>query len=565
VERVLAQKKFFLSVQATEQDQLVLKKIKSQSSFKDSSSAVLHTKALITALHKQSYILASLDSMIFRQDTLVAVISVGDAFRWASLKQGNVGESILSSIGYREKLYNQKRFSYQQVALLEEKILNYSENQGYPFATIFLDSVQISGHTLASRLHYNTGPYIKFDTISVEGTARFKQKYIAAFLRIGQGQPFSQRKLERAGQLLRQTPYLTITRPASVIFKDDRAYPVFYADERRASEIDGIIGFMPNEQKQNSLLVTGELNLQLRNLFKTGKNFAVQWQQIRQASPRLDLSYEHPALFNTPLVFNAHFNLLKEDSTFLSVNRYLSLAFYTGMAGKVRFYSGLKTSRLGNNAQYKPAEELPEFSDFNLLYYGAGYSWNNLDDYFYPTKGFDLAVEGSAGNKKILKNPFLEQSLYENVNLNSVQFSIKGHVKKYFRLSPRSVLLTKAEGGMVVNPYLFRNDLFRIGGLTSLRGFNENFFFASEFAVATTEYRFFMEPTSYLFVFCDQAYINPSLYNKSNRDFPSGVGAGVSFSTNSGIFSLIYSLSQSQERNLGFNYSKIHFGFTSRF
>jgi hemolysin activation/secretion protein len=235
------------------------------------------------------------------------------------------------------------------------------------------------------------------------------------------------------------------------------------------------------------------------------------------------------------------------------------------MAGKVKFHSGLKTSRLGNNAQYKPAEVLPVFSDFNLLYYGAGYSWNNLDDHYYPGKGFDFVIEGSAGNKKILKNLFLEQSLYENVRLTTVQFSITGYVKNYLKVSPKAVLFTKVEGGKVLNPYLFRNDLFRIGGLNNLRGFNENYFFASGYALATTELRYFIEPTSYVFLFYDQAYIDNSLINENNRIFPLGTGAGVSFSTNSGIFSLIYSLSHSQERKLGLNFSKIHFGFTSRF
>lgn len=565
MERVLGQKKFFISVQATEQDMLVLNKLKLQSLHKDSASAIIHIKELVANLHKQSYILASVDSLFFKEDTLMVSVKVGDSFMWASLKPGNIAESILSSVGYREKLFHHKQFSYRQVALLEEKILQYSENQGYPFASIYLDSVQIVGNSISSILHYQTGTYIRFDTLSVTGTAHFKQKFLAAFLRIGPEQPFSQQKLERAEQLLRQTSYLNITKPASVLFKNDRAYPVFFADARSASEVDGIVGFMPNEQRQNKLLITGELNIQLRNLFKTGKAFGVKWQQIRQASPRLNMAYEHPALFNTPLTLGANFDLLKEDSTFLSINRSLSIAFHIGRAGKVKFDSGVKTSRLGNNAQYKLAEVLPEFSDFNLLYYGVGYNWNKLDNYFYPSRGFELSVDGSAGNKKILKNPFLEQTLYDNISLSSVQFSIKGHVNKYFRLSPRSVLLARAEGGKVINPYLFRNDLFRVGGLTSLRGFNENFFFASGYGILTTEYRFFMEPTSYIFIFYDQAYIENSLTNKSNPDFPSGAGAGVSFSTNSGIFSLIYSLSQSDERSFGLNFSKIHFGFTSRF
>ena len=565
MQRVVAQKKFFLSVQTTEQDRDVLSKLKLQTVHKDSASVVIYIKELLAHLHKQSYLLASADSLFFRADTVIALVNVGEPFKWASLKAGNVGEDMLSAVGYREKIYTGKRFSYQQEALLEQKILDYSENQGYPFASIRLDSIQIADNSIATSLHYQTGPFIRFDTVIVEGTARLKQKYVAAFLRIGQGQAFSQQKLARAEKLLRQTSYLTISKPASVIFKNDRAYPVFFADERKASELDGIIGFMPNEQRQNKLLITGELNLQLRNLFRTGKALGVKWQQIRQASPRLNMAYEHPALFNTPLILSANFDLLKEDSTFLSINRQLSIAFHTGMAGKVQFYSGLKTSRLGNNAQYKTSEILPQFSDFNLLYYGAGYTWNNLDNYFYPSRGFNLSVDGSAGNKRILKNPFLEQTLYDGVDITSVQFSIKGHVANYFKLSPRSVLLARLEGGKVMNPYLFRNDLFRVGGLTSLRGFNENFFFASGYGIATAEYRFFMEATSYIFLFYDQGYVDISIYSKSKPDFPSGTGVGVSFSTNSGIFSLVYSLSQSDERKFALNFSKIHFGFTSRF
>src|SRR5688572_28765533 len=93
VERVLAQKKFFLSVYATEQDRLVLRKLNLDVSYKDSSTAILSIKESINNLHKQSYILASLDSLIFRKDTIIARIKVGDPFKWASLKQGNVGES----------------------------------------------------------------------------------------------------------------------------------------------------------------------------------------------------------------------------------------------------------------------------------------------------------------------------------------------------------------------------------------------------------------------------------------------------------------------------------------
>jgi outer membrane protein assembly factor BamA len=102
----------------------------------------------------------------------------------------------------------------------------------------------------------------------------------------------------------------------SVTLRNDRAYPVYYLDARRANAIDGLVGLQPNEQENNRLLVTGQLNLQLRNLLGSGKSFLLQWQQIRRASPRLDITYEHPAFLRTPLTVRANFQLLKEDTTF---------------------------------------------------------------------------------------------------------------------------------------------------------------------------------------------------------------------------------------------------------
>ena len=110
------------------------------------------------------------------------------------------------------------------------------------------------------------------------------------------------------------------------------------------------------------------------------------------------------------------------------------------------------------------------------------------------------------------------------------------------------------------------NDLYRIGGLNSLRGFNEKFFYASTYGIGTLEYRFFMEENSYLLIFYDQGYVRYVLHDGvSQEDFPLGFGAGLTFSTKAGIFKFIYSLGKSKEQQIGLNYSKIHFGLSSGF
>ncbi len=291
----------------------------------------------------------------------------------------------------------------------------------------------------------------------------------------------------------------------------------------------------------------------------------MQWQQIKPASPRLDVSYWHPAFLRTPLELQVNFNLLKQDSTFFNLTQQLSLGYALSGYGKIQFRTGLRNSRLGNAAAAIDTLPVPIFADSRLVFYGANYTWNNLDDIFYPLKGFQVLISAEAGNKRILKNPLLQPDLYDSLPLASVQFAVQADIRKFTPVSQRSTLLTQVRVGKLVNQNLFGNELYRLGGLTSLRGFNENAFFASDFASGTIEYRYFVEPDSYLFLFYDQAWLKYNLRSGYYEDGPFGMGTGMSLSTNAGIFSFVYALGQSKDRPFGLNYSKIHFGYTTRF
>jgi translocation and assembly module TamA len=563
--QAVAQRKYHLRIMLADTSVQASLKVKQSSVFQDSIAVIKYIQRTVKALHNKSYLLASVDSISFRKDSVEAYIHSGEAIKWATLKPGNVEENLLSQVGYREKFYKNRLFSYKQVSKLEEQILRYADNQGYPFASISLDSIGFTHNTIRANLRYIKGPYIIFDSIHVQGKARLKSKFLFSYLRLVPGQPFSQRKVEQAEKLLKQLPYIAVTQPFGLIFKNERAYPVFYMSQVAANSVDGIIGFLPGEKEGNKLLITGELNLQLRNLFSSGKSFSLKWQQIRPESPRLDISYEHPALLGTPFHLKGNFNILKEDTTFLTIDRQISIGYFTGNAGKISFLAGIKHSQLGSNAQYKESVELPVFSDYRYLYYGIDYQWNHTDDLRNPLKGFIVSAGAWAGNKKISKNPFVAEELYENVPQHSLQILAKAAIDTYFPINSRSVWVTSLEGGKIANSNLFKNDLFRLGGLTSLRGHNENFFFASDYAILTLEYRYFIEPTSYLFLFYDQAYLKHSIPGSYYDDHPLGTGIGVSFTTNLGIFQLIYAMGQSQDRKFGFNFARIHFGLTSKF
>ena len=103
------------------------------------------------------------------------------------------------------------------------------------------------------------------------------------------------------------------------------------------------------------------------------------------------------------------------------------------------------------------------------------------------------------------------------------------------------------------------------GGIKSLRGVDEASIYCSSFGIGTVEYRFLFEENSNVFVFFDQAWIEDRTLDVNLSDTPMGFGAGTSFETKAGIFSLTYALGRQFNNPIELRGGKVHFGFTSLF
>jgi outer membrane protein assembly factor BamA len=135
----------------------------------------------------------------------------------------------------------------------------------------------------------------------------------------------------------------------------------------------------------------------------------------------------------------------------------------------------------------------------------------------------------------------------------------------YIPIPNRSTVKIGVKGGMIQNANLFESEMFRIGGLKSLRGFDEESIFANLYAVGTIEYRFLLNLDSYIFIFADGAYYENRAINRRITDRPIGFGLGISFSTKIGVFSLTYALGKQFDNPIDARAGKIHFGITSFF
>ncbi len=554
-----------LVLDAEAADRPLLRRYKLKASVPDSLSALREVRELVLALQGDAYLTASADEMHWTRDTVRVRLYVGEQFRWAYLRNGNLGDGLLTRAGYREKFFRHTPFVPEDWARLQERILVEAENQGFPFATVGLDSIHLSGHDIAGRVVLKRGQVVVFDSLQIVGNSKTKKRFLTKYLQIFPNQPFSQQRVAAAAQLLRQLPYVKLRAEPEVRFARGRARVYLLLDDRPSNQFDAIVGILPNSNASpTGVQFTGDVTINLRNIKGGGKQLGLQWRKTDAASQLLDVQYVHPNFFGTPLEVAGSFNLYKQTDAFLTLRPRLQVTYPTARAGRISFFAEQRSSYLLDTL-LKEKTVLPDTIDSQYNSYGLAYAWNSLDDLFFPHRGYLVNAQGAVGTKTIIKNAEIKPELYDGLPLHSTQYSFALRVERYLPVKRAGVLLLRLRGEGLLNSRLFTNDLFRLGGLNSLRGFNENQFYTSSYAVATAEFRQFIGPDSYVFAFADQAYARHDISDDRRVEQPTGLGAGLSFRTAAGMFQFVYSVGQYSSQGFELKSSKIHFGLTSRF
>jgi outer membrane protein assembly factor BamA len=489
---------------------------------------------------------------------------LGEPYYLIRLGPGTLEPPMRNRVGYRDRFYRNRPFRHTEVLSLFENILEYAENHGYPFATVALDSLQIEGNGIRAVVRYEPGPLIVFDSLRTGDFRDIRPSFLQAQLGLYRGRAFDQGMVDQIPRRLKQMEFVTLAGDPDLRFQEERVGIDLALSRRSVNQVDAVLGLLPNENEPGKVLITGLVMLNLHNLFSSAKNLRLEWQRTDISSQLLDIDYRHPKLLHSPVDFEGGFHLLKQDTTFINREASLRFSFITGVAGELAVGSRFQSSGLLSTSAYAGADRLPAYADFNLGYHGLEYRYSTFDDPVFPTRGVQFSIEGFAGQKKIRQNPALDPGLYEGIKLNSAQYRTAVQAEAFSRIYRNILLRSRLMGGYLDGSSLFQNDLFRLGGLNSLRGFNENFFFASSYLIGNLELRFLLEQGTYFFAFLDQGLIvnRPA---GAEPDYPTGLGAGLSLATEAGNFNLAFALGRSNAQAMALNLSKIHFGYVSRF
>lgn len=481
---------------------------------------------------------------------------------------------------WKQEVYFKKNETIgpDKLAIRCQKVLKQLENNGYPFAQIKSEILLATDSSVKLNLSLNMGTYYTYDSLRIEGNSKLSRTYLEQYLNIKKGQPYSEQNVKQLDVLLDRLPLVKRTKSSEVYFVYNKIVLKLYVNERSTDRFDGIVGFAPNSSAaaNNSLLFTGEVNLDLKNIANRGVSFFTGWKSYLARSQQLDIKGNIPFVLNTPLFVGVSGQIAKFDSLFLDTRFDLQIGIIKGGNRQWSIKYGQSASSLlsVDTTSIRSRAKLPANNPYQITRYGVGLQWNLLDRVANPTKGYLLHAEAFIGIRTLLRDNKIDQvqffsnnypegiSIYDTINKKQTRGEILLDQQFYFPIKGNTTLVVRYLGSYLISKSIYFNELYKFGGFSSLRGFDERSIFASSFSMINTEFRYLINNESFAGIFINGAYTENHFKDSPTQfsDFPFGFGASVQLNTGRSLLQMSYALGNSANQPLAFKTAKVHFG-----
>lgn len=445
----------------------------------------------------------------------------------------------------------------EQIELRIGEALEYFEDNGYPFAKVKINSLRWLENDGSPEcdiyLSVDKGSYSKIDIIEILGNEITEDKVILRETGIEIGDKYSQEVMDKIPERLNKLNFFELVRkPVYYLNGEGKGVLQLNIKEKQTNNFDGILGYVPAANEKENGYFTGMVNISLRNLFGTGRAFAVRWETENRFSQEFELKYLEPWLFSYPFNINLELFQRKQDTTYIKRTLQSNLDYLLNSSLTTSLIMGLGETIASQNASGVINANNSSF--FNV---GFKLTIDTRDDVVSPKKGLFFDNSYLYIQKKYRTQV---AGLLQN-DLQRVELGLS----YYRRIFSNQIIAVSVHGKELRGSELDDGDMFLFGGMTTVRGYREKQFPANRVLWSNIEYRFLTEQRSYIFVFFDAGYYlrnENKLINRSrSEDIIQGYGFGVSLETGIGLLSVSYAIGKGSSLTQGL----IHFGIINLF
>lgn len=496
---------------------------------------------------ESGYFTCNVDSINLKNQKLKIYLQTGNLISLNSIKV-NLPNSL--SLKLREDFNSDK--TYFNANDFSEKIKKWiilMNNNGFPFAEFEFEKSEIINSKINLICNLISGPLVKIDSIINPEITKKELQLVYKFTDIRNGDLFELNKIYKISENIKNTGFIEEIRPPAYEFIDNKASIYTYFKPQSKNSINGLVGIQPGENE--TVQFTGNVALNFQNALSYGEVLKFNWRRMFNSSQNLIAELSYPFLFNTNFEIQGGIDMIKKDSSFFNFNSKLIINYKSNS----NFSNGFLFT---NNNSTNLLED--DYSSTSVNSFGFVSNFKKLDNPFNPRKGFKIKSEIAYGWKETYAIDTVANNILKSPNFNgNLSFS------SYLSLLKRTTFKIKLSGSTIQNNILYQNELTRIGGYKTIRGFDEESIWVSSFVLGNFEFRYLIDEKSNVFLFSDFAWTESKTNNFLMEDYFQSFGFGTNISMPNGLLTLIYGLGRKIDNPFLIRTGKIHLGFTSYF
>ena len=493
---------------------------------------------ILQQVKKKGFFTVRIDSISKTNKELIAYLDLGKKINEIIIvtKKDNTNGIIDSGI-------DSIKIKTREFSDFTNQLLEQIDRKGNSFSEITYVNPLLKNDTLFLEMKISNSSSRKIDKVITRGYEDFPKKFISKYFLIDKNTVFSKQKLNQVSALSNKLDFIKEKKVPEVLFKKDSTHLYLFLDKIGTSSFDGLVNFSSKENGKG-LLLNGNLDLKLNNTFNTGEKFEIIWNKVSDEKTDFKINSYVPYILNSKFSTTLEFYLYRQDSTFINTNFELKTDYLINQKSHASILFNSKNSNYLLNISNN---DLASYSNYFI---GLGYelkksSTSNLYKY---KNGLNLNL--TIGKRK---------TDTESINQLKFHFSAFANVQ----INNRGYLNIKNESGLLTSKNYLLNELFRIGGANSIRGYNEQSIFTNGYSYSNIEFRYSLDTSSYLYSITDLGVYKENTTNKIKKLL--GIGAGYQFRINNNLVNLGYVISTNSSTNAKLNSSRLVVRWTSFF
>ena len=537
----------------TEKETQFIEALNYRKSHTSYTSVLEETETIQFRLRKEGYL----------ETNIASLTKINDSSHIAILKLGTKTTTITININatpeVRKLISRQKdniTIPYKEIETFmseQEKKLNEA---GYPFSVLKLNNISKQHQHLSADLNIFETKLKKVNSIQIiennTNLSKFPTGSLKQINREFRNTIISENTLKKINNTFDKFNFVRQTKFPEALFIADSTKIYIYLEKQNANNFDGFIGFANNENQQ--LRLSGYIDLELQNILNTGEEFKLNWKSDGANQRVFNTSLELPYLLKSPIGLKGQINIFKQDSTFQNTRTGIELSYF--LKYSKRFYLGYE-STTSSDIQNTNSSTLTDYIS-NFITARFSYFKRDNNNKINPNKtSTNIKIgSGTRNNTNALQTTNSDKQSY--IELTS-DYTFYITQKNHFNIKGIYQDLKS-------NSYNI-NELYRFGGINSIRGFQENSLVAQKYIVIATEYRYLINNNFYLNTILDYSnYNNPNTTPSTTYTYKTmSTGLGFSLQTDKGILRFSAVKNYNNNTKTDFRNIIIHFSYNIKF